>query len=63
MWCCKPAKAMKINRQKGKLMEEPVEMTRKFKAAASRGEQLGLADETLKRIAHELVPINPEGLT
>jgi hypothetical protein len=44
-------------------MEEPVEMTRKFKAAASRGEQLGLADETLKRIAHELVPINPEGLT
>ena len=57
------------------VMEELVEMAKKFKAAASRGEQLGLsddevkfydalannesavkelADETLKKIAHEL---------
>ena len=33
------------------VMEEVVEMAKKFREAASRGESLGLSDETLKKIA------------
>jgi len=31
-----------------------IEMARKFKAAANAGNELGLSDEILKKIAHEL---------
>lgn len=36
------------------VMEEPVEMAKKFREAARRGEALALGDETLKKIAHGL---------